>query len=76
MTVPNPRHGPARLNADGSFAYEYKYGRTDGLTQPETRVVPLGPDRLDAGTRQRLAGRVPCAWRLLLSSAPPRAGSQ
>jgi glutamate racemase len=73
ITVPNPLDTSVKLNLDGWFAHEYKYGRDDGLSQPEVRTVPLVPERVDAGTRARLARTVPCAWGLLREFAQPRA---
>lgn len=72
ITVPNPLHGSAKLNADGWFAHEYKCGRDDGLRQPEVRTVPLIPERGDVGTGARLARTVPCAWGLLREFAQQR----
>ncbi|MCK7529696.1 MAG: hypothetical protein MZV63_00840 [Marinilabiliales bacterium] len=43
ISVPNALNRKARLREDGSFTYEYKYGRQAGDIQEYVKVVPVQP---------------------------------
>jgi glutamate racemase len=66
VSVPNPAWPGVGLAADGSLAYEYKYGRLPGQVGREDTVnVPLTADMLPAPTAKLVRERLPLTWKSL-----------
>jgi glutamate racemase len=65
ISIPRRDYPGVKLNSQGGFTYEYKYGRGESVVGSDVQYVPLrgaivGPDVLN-----RLSRRVPAAWNLL-----------
>ena len=65
ITVPYRGQRSKNLDADGSFTYEYKYGRNEASLKSDVRTVPLTPQYLDPHVAQRLRHDIPNVWRML-----------
>lgn len=66
VSVPNPAWPGVGLAADGSLAYEYKYGRQAGqFAREDTINVPLTPDMLPAPTANLVREKLPLTWKSL-----------
>ena len=66
VSVPNPAWLGVGLAADGSLAYEYKYGRLPGQVGREDTVnVPLTAVMLPAPTAKLVRERLPLTWKSL-----------
>jgi hypothetical protein len=58
--------GAVGLDADGSLAYEYKYGRQAGqFAREDTINVPLTADMLPAPTARLVREKLPLTWKSL-----------
>lgn len=66
ISVPNPAWPGVRLAADGSLAYDYKYGRSaNQMGREDTVNVPMTPDKLPGATAQLVREKLPLTWRSL-----------
>jgi glutamate racemase len=66
VSVPNPAWPGVGLAADGSLAYEYKYGRQHGqVAREDTINVPLTADMLPAPTARLVREKLPLTWKSL-----------
>ncbi len=66
ISVGNPAWPGVRLAADGSLAYEYKYGRQPGqVGREDTIIVPLTADMLPAPTARLVREKLPLTWKSL-----------
>ncbi|NBV48459.1 MAG: hypothetical protein EBR95_05325 [Verrucomicrobia bacterium] len=66
VSVPNPAWPGVGLAADGSLAYEYKYGRKPGQVGREDTInMPLTADMLPAPTAELVREKLPLTWRSL-----------
>ncbi|MFM8549740.1 MAG: glutamate racemase [Verrucomicrobiota bacterium] len=66
ISVPNPAWPGVRLAADGSLAYDYKYGRSaNQMGREDTINVPMTPDKLPGATAQLVREKLPLTWRSL-----------
>jgi glutamate racemase len=66
VSVPNPAWPGVGLAADGSLAFEYKYGRQPGQVGREDTInVPLTADMLPAPTAKLVREKLPLTWRSL-----------
>ena len=65
ITVPWRRSLGVKLDANGQFTYQYKYGRSEGSGATDVHAIPLVPDQLDSTAGQRLRLNVPNVWRLM-----------
>ncbi|MFZ9979995.1 MAG: glutamate racemase [Opitutales bacterium] len=69
VSVPNPAWRGVGLAADGSLAYEYKYGRQPGQVGREDTInVPLTAEMLPAPTARLVREKLPLTWRSLQAS--------
>ena len=66
VSVPNPAWPGVGLAADGSLAYDYKYGRQSGQVGREDTInVPLTADMLPAPTAKLVREKLPLTWNSL-----------
>ena len=65
ITVPCRDSSGVKLNENGWFTYEYKYGRHQERIGNDVRTVPMRLKHLEAESVIRLQRRVPAAWSLL-----------
>ena len=65
ITVPCRELAEVRLNGNGDFAYDFKYGRSDGKVASCFRVVSLDGRTVDEGVLHRLQQHVPAVWTLI-----------
>ena len=66
VSVPNPGWPGVGLAADGSLAYEYKYGRQAGqIAREDTINVPLTADMLSSPTARLVREKLPLTWKSL-----------
>ena len=69
VSVPNPDWPGVGLAADGSLAYEYKYGRQPGrIGREDTVIVPLSAAMLPAPTARLVREKLPLTWKGLQAS--------
>jgi len=66
LSVPNPKWPGVGLAADGSLAYDFKYGRTEGqLDRQDTINVRMTTDKLPGATAGLVRDKLPLTWRSL-----------
>ncbi|MCU0378718.1 MAG: hypothetical protein MUC78_10720 [Bacteroidales bacterium] len=66
VTIPNTRNKNVILRDDGSFTYEYKYGRQAGEIQEYVRCVPFSRSVLPEDMLLRLEDQVPGVYDLIV----------
>jgi len=63
ISVANAKWPGVSLAADGTLAYEYKYGRVDGqIGREDTINVPMTADRLPGATAGLVREKLPLTW--------------
>jgi hypothetical protein len=67
VSVPNLRNSGVRLREDGSFTYDYKYGRTAGDIQEYVRAVPFSRSSIPPDILVRLSRQIPEIYRMMAS---------
>ncbi len=67
ISVPNLRNKNVRLRDDGSFTYDYKYGRAAGDIQEYVRAVPFSRISIPADILSRLSQQVPEVFKMMAS---------
>jgi len=67
VSVPNLRNRSVQLREDGSFTYDYKYGRTAGDIREYVRVVTYSRSSLSRDILARLSQQIPQVYRLIAS---------
>lgn len=74
ISVPNLADKQAELRADGSFTYEYKYGRKAGEMREYVKVVPFSRRSIPENVLKRLSLQIPDVWDMIteFSSASPK----
>jgi glutamate racemase len=66
ISIANPQWPGVSLAADGTLAYEYKYGRVEGqIGREDTINVPMTTDRLPGATAGLVRDKLPLTWRSL-----------
>jgi glutamate racemase len=66
ISVANPKWLGVGLAADGSLAYDFKYGRTEGqLDRQDTINVRMTTDKLPGATAGLVRDKLPLTWRSL-----------
>lgn len=63
ISVPNVLNGEVKLDQEGAFTYEYKYGRSTGVVQEYVKVVPFSTGNIPEGTLSRLKQTVPGSFQ-------------
>lgn len=66
ISVPNIMNKKAVLRDDGSFTYEYKYGRKPGETQEYVKYVPFSHTSIPLDILNRLSDLVPQVYDLII----------
>ncbi|MBE0673334.1 MAG: Asp/Glu/hydantoin racemase, partial [Bacteroidales bacterium] len=67
ISVPNVLYKNVELRDDGSFTYDYKYGRTPGDIQEYVKVVPFSRTTIPDDILNRLSQQVPALFDMLVS---------
>lgn len=67
ISVPNALNRKARLREDGSFTYEYKYGRHPGDIQEYVKVVPFSRTTIPGDILSRLADQIPALFDMIVN---------
>jgi glutamate racemase len=63
ITVPSGQYPDVKVNVEGWFTYDYKYGRNPGEVGADYRVVPLRCEHLGEESARRLRGQLPSVWQ-------------
>lgn len=66
ISVPNTALKEVRLQPDGWFTYEYKYGRTSGEKKTYVRYVPFDTVNVSADTYERFSRAIPEVYARLV----------
>jgi len=76
ISVPNLSNSQVRLRDDGSFTYDYKYGRQAGDIQEYIKVVPFSRTSIPGDVLNRLAKQIPEVWDLItgFNTGNPKTG--
>jgi len=76
ISVPSLTNKLVELRDDGSFTYEYKYGRKVGEIQEYVKVVPFSKRSITDDVLKRLSVQIPGVWDLIteFSTASPKTG--
>ena len=67
ISVPNILNRQVRLREDGSFTYEYKYGRRAGDIQEYVKVVPFSRSTIPVDILKRLSYQVPALYDMIVA---------
>lgn len=67
ITVPNTALPEAKLQQDGWFTYEYKYGRNEGENKKFVRFVPFDHKNISQATYDRLKAALPRVYTSVTS---------
>lgn len=67
ISVPNVLNKNVELRDDGSFTYEYKYGRTPGDIREYVKVVPFSRTTIAGDILNRLSHQVPNLYEMMVS---------
>jgi hypothetical protein len=67
ISVPNILNRQVRLREDGSFTYEYKYGRRAGGIQEYVKVVPFSRSTIPVDILKRLSYQVPALYDMIVT---------
>jgi glutamate racemase len=65
ISVPNLRNRKASLREDGSFTYEYKYGRRAGEIQEYVKAVPFSRNTIPGDILERLQLQIPAVYDMM-----------
>lgn len=67
ISVPNLLNKNVELRDDGSFTYDYKYGRTPGDIQEYVKIVPFSRTTIPGDILNRLSHQVPTLYDMMVS---------
>lgn len=65
ITVPNTSLNGVKLQPDGWFTYEYKYGRTEGANKEYVKYVPFDTKNISSATYTRFKMVLPDVYKKL-----------
>jgi hypothetical protein len=68
ITVPNNNLKEAKLQDDGWFTYEYKYGRTAGQQKKYVNFVPFDQKNISTATYDRIKAALPNVYQQIILS--------
>jgi hypothetical protein len=71
ITVPNAKNSEAKLQQDGWFTYEYKYGRTANQNKKFVQFVPFDNKNISPATYDRLKAALPNVYREIMPGIQP-----
>jgi hypothetical protein len=76
ISVPSLTNKMVALRDDGSFTYEYKYGRKAGEIQEYVKVVPFSRVSIPDDVLKRLSVQIPGVWDLIMefNTTNPKTG--
>ncbi len=66
IAMPNVTNNNVELREDGSFTYEYKYGRTAGNIQEYVKRVPFNRDAIPDDILRRLHEQIPSVFEMIV----------
>ncbi len=67
ISVPNVLNKDVELRNDGSFTYDYKYGRTPGDIQEYVKIVPFSRTTIPGDILNRLSQQIPTLYEMMVS---------
>ena len=67
IAVPNVLNEHVELREDGTFTYEYKYGREAGNIQEYVKRTPFSRHAIDDDILERLSGQVPTVYEMMVN---------
>lgn len=67
ISVPNDLNNKVKLREDGSFTYEYKYGRQAADIQEYVKVVPFSRTTIPDDILRRLSSQVPAVYDMIVT---------
>ena len=65
VSVPNKDNKNIQINKEGSYLYDYKYGRTAGEIQEYTKSVPFSRKTISVDILNRLNNKIPKIYQLI-----------
>ena len=65
VSVPNKDNKSSQINKEGSFLYDYKYGRTAAEIQEYTKSVPFSRNTISDDILNRLNNKIPKIYQLI-----------
>ena len=68
ITVPNNNLKEAKLQEDGWFTYDYKYGRTEGQQKKYVNFVPFDQKNISTATYDRIKAALPNVYQQIILS--------
>jgi glutamate racemase len=76
ISVPDRLNRQVKLRDDGSFTYDYKYGRKAGEIQEYVKVVPFSRTSIPGDILNRLSKQIPEVWDMIIgfNTANPKTG--
>lgn len=67
ISVPNKLNENVKLNSEGGFPYDYKYGRSAGEIQEYVKRVPFSKRTISEDVLNRLKNKIPFTFKLIRS---------
>jgi glutamate racemase len=68
ITIPNKKLGEVKLQEDGWFTYEYKYGRAEGQQKKYVNYVPFDQHNISTATYERIKLALPNVYKQIILS--------
>ena len=65
ISIPNKNNKNIQINKEGSFLYDYKYGRKEGEIQEYTKTVPFSRSNISDDIVSRLHTKIPNLFQLI-----------
>lgn len=65
ISVPNSENKNVKLDDNGRFPYDYKYGRAEGEIQEYVKVVPFSKNNISEATLERFENSIPETYKLV-----------
>lgn len=66
IAVPNVLNNNIQIRDDGSFTYEYKYGRATGNIQEYVKRIPFSRHSINDEILERLSNQVPSVYEMIV----------
>lgn len=65
ISVPNTTNPNVKLDDNGRFPYDYKYGRNEGEIQEYVKMVPFSKNNISEETLDRFKSSIPNTYKLI-----------
>lgn len=65
ISIPNYSNKHVKVESNGRFTYDYKYGRKEGDIQEYVKIVPFSKKNIPAETVDRLRNTIPETYKLI-----------